>query len=91
MSRKQTDYATIRPLASVVAFPLFWSLETSVVGGAAGLWWALAFFVSLPLGGVIAYRYLAGTGRLRHSSGSARDEMDSRVVGGYERRLGREI
>jgi hypothetical protein len=66
MSRKQTDYATIRLLASVVAFPLFWSLETFMVGCAAGLGWALAFFVSLPLGGLIAYRYLTGTGRLRH-------------------------
>jgi hypothetical protein len=28
--------------------------------------WALAFFVSLPLGGLIAYRYVVGTGRLRH-------------------------
>jgi glycerol-3-phosphate O-acyltransferase/dihydroxyacetone phosphate acyltransferase len=66
MSRRQTDYATIRLLASVVAFPLFWSLETSLVGWAAGLRWALAFFLSLPLGGLIAYRYLVGTGRLRH-------------------------
>lgn len=66
MSRRQTDYATIRLLASVVAFPLFWSLETCLVGWAAGLPWALAFFLSLPLGGLIAYRYLAGTGRLRH-------------------------
>jgi 1-acyl-sn-glycerol-3-phosphate acyltransferase len=65
MARKQTDYATIRLLASVVAFPLFWLLETLLVGWAAGLGWALAFFLSLPLGGLIAYRYLAGTGRLR--------------------------
>jgi glycerol-3-phosphate O-acyltransferase / dihydroxyacetone phosphate acyltransferase len=66
MARRVTDYATIRLLASVLAFPLFWSLETSLVGWAAGLLWALAFFLSLPLGGVIAYRYLVGTGRLRH-------------------------
>jgi len=65
MSRRQTDYATTRLFASVVAFPLFWALETSLVGWAAGLRWALAFFVSLPLGGLIAYQYLAGTGRLR--------------------------
>jgi glycerol-3-phosphate O-acyltransferase / dihydroxyacetone phosphate acyltransferase len=65
-SRRQTDYATTRLLASVVAFPLFWALETSLVGWAAGLRWLLVFFVSLPLGGLIAYRYLAGTGRLRH-------------------------
>jgi len=63
---RQTDYATIRLLASVAAFPLFWSLETSLVGWAGGLRWALAFFLSLPLGGLIAYRYLVGTGRLRH-------------------------
>ena len=66
MSRRPTDYATIRLLASVVAFPLFWALETALVGGAAGLRWALAFFLSLPLGGLVAYRYLVGTGRLRH-------------------------
>jgi glycerol-3-phosphate O-acyltransferase/dihydroxyacetone phosphate acyltransferase len=66
MSRRQTDYATTRLFASIVAFPLFWALETSVVGWAAGLRWALAFFLSLPLGGLIAYRYLVGTERLRH-------------------------
>ena len=65
-SRRQTDYATTRLLASVVAFPLFWVLETSLVGWAAGLRWALAFLLSLPLGGLIAYRYLVGTSRLRH-------------------------
>ena len=66
MARRPTDYATIRLLASIVAFPLFWSLETSLVGWAAGFRWALGFFLSLPLGGLIAYRYLVGTGRLRH-------------------------
>jgi hypothetical protein len=66
MARRETDYATIRLLASIVAFPIFWALETSLVGWVAGLRWALAFFLSLPLGGLIAYRYLVGTGRLRH-------------------------
>ena len=66
MSRRQTDYATTRLLASVAAFPLLWALETSLVGWAAGLRWALVFFLSLPRGGLIAYRYLVGTGRLRH-------------------------
>jgi len=66
MARRETDYATIRLLTSIVAFPLFWALETSLVGWVAGLRWALAFFLSLPLGGLIAYRYLVGTGRLRH-------------------------
>jgi 1-acyl-sn-glycerol-3-phosphate acyltransferase len=65
-ARRPTDYATTRLLASVVAFPLFWALETALVGWAAGLRWALAFLLSLPLGGLLAYRYLIGTGRLRH-------------------------
>src|SRR5882762_7331980 len=48
-----------------------WAMEREVVhvariDAAAGLRWALVFFLSLPLGGLIAYRYLVGTGRLRH-------------------------
>jgi 1-acyl-sn-glycerol-3-phosphate acyltransferase len=66
VSRRPTDYATIRLLASVVAFPLFWALETALVGWVIGLRGAFAFFLSLPLGGLVAYRYLVGTGRLRH-------------------------
>jgi len=66
MARRPTDYATTRLLASIVTFPLFWSLETLLVWWVAGLGWALAFFLSLPLGGLIAYRYVIGTGRLRH-------------------------
>ncbi len=64
-ARKETDYATTRLLASVVAFPLFWALETWVVWRLAGLGWALAFAVSLPVSGLLAYRYLGGVGRLR--------------------------
>ena len=64
LARKETDYATVRLLASIVAFPLFWGLETWLVWGAGGLWWALAFAVSLPVSGLWAYHYLAGLGRL---------------------------
>ncbi|HET7874705.1 MAG TPA: lysophospholipid acyltransferase family protein [Methylomirabilota bacterium] len=64
-ARKETDYATTRLLASVVAFPVFWGLETWLVWRLAGLGWALAFLVSLPLSGIIAYRYLGGVGRLK--------------------------
>ena len=35
-------------------------------GWTADLRRALAFLLSLPLGGLIEYRYLVGTGRLRH-------------------------
>ena len=65
MARKETDYATIRLLASIVAFPLFWSVETWLVAWLAGAVWAAAFAVSLPLSGLIAYRYLIGAGWLR--------------------------
>jgi 1-acyl-sn-glycerol-3-phosphate acyltransferase len=64
-ARKETDYATIRLLASIVAIPLFWSLETWLVARAVGLPWAVAFALSLPLSGAIAYRYLIGAGWLR--------------------------
>jgi len=64
VAHRETDDATIRLFASAGAFPVFWSLETMLVGWAAGLWWALAFLLSLPLGGLIAYRHLGGTGRL---------------------------
>lgn len=64
-ARKETDYATTRLLASVVAFPVFWALETWIVWRLLGLPWALGFAASLPLSGLIAHRYLGGMGRLR--------------------------
>jgi hypothetical protein len=63
--RRAELWAPSTPI-STAAFPLFWALETALLGWAAGLRWALAFVLSLPLGGLIAYRYLVGTGRLRH-------------------------
>jgi uncharacterized membrane protein YfbV (UPF0208 family) len=59
------DYATVRFLVSVVAFPLFWTLETWVVGRLTGAAGAAVFALSLPLTGLVAYRYLVGAGRLR--------------------------
>ena len=64
LAAKETDYATVRLLASVVAFPLFWGFETWLVWRAGGPVWALAFAVSLPVSGLVAYHYLAGLGRL---------------------------
>ena len=64
-ARKETDYATTRLLASIVAFPLFWALEIWVVWRLLGVTWALGFAVSLPLSGLVAYRYLGGVSRLR--------------------------
>ena len=65
LARKETDYATVRLLSSIVAFPLFWSAETWLVGYVAGLRLALAFAASLPVSGLIAYHYWAGLARLR--------------------------
>jgi len=65
MARKETDYATVRFLASIVCVPLFWGLEIWVVGRLAGGTAALLFALSLPLSGLLAFRYLRGAGRLR--------------------------
>jgi len=65
-ARKETDYATTRLLASIVAFPLFWALEVWIVWRLLGPAWALGFALSLPLSGLLAYRYLGGMGRLRN-------------------------
>jgi 1-acyl-sn-glycerol-3-phosphate acyltransferase len=62
---KETNYATTRLLASVVAFPLFWGAETWLVWQFAGAFWAAAFLLSLPVSSILAYHYLKGLGRLR--------------------------
>jgi glycerol-3-phosphate O-acyltransferase/dihydroxyacetone phosphate acyltransferase len=62
---KETSYATTRLLASVVAYPLFWGLETWLVWRLLGLLWALGFLISLPVSAILAYHYLRGIGRLR--------------------------
>ena len=66
---KETSYATTRLLAGIVAFPLFWGLETWVVWRLGGAAWAAAFALSLPLSGLVAYRYLGGMARLRSQLG----------------------
>jgi 1-acyl-sn-glycerol-3-phosphate acyltransferase len=63
-ARKETSYATTRLLASIAAFPLFWGLEIWMVWRLAGAGWAALFAMSLPLSGILAYRYLGGVGQL---------------------------
>jgi 1-acyl-sn-glycerol-3-phosphate acyltransferase len=70
-ARKETDYATIRLLASIVAFPLCWGLEAWLVWRMAGAGWAIVFVASLPLSGLAAYHYLRGLSRLRARIGFA--------------------
>jgi len=65
MSRKETDYATWRFLTAMIAIPVFWALETWIVARLAGAAVAVVFALTLPLSGVIAYRYGVGAGRLR--------------------------
>jgi hypothetical protein len=66
MARKETDYATVRFLASVVAYPVFWGLEIWLVGRFLGTSWVLPFALSLPVSGLLASRYLMGAGRIRN-------------------------
>ena len=65
LARKETDYATVRLLASIVAFPVFYAVEIWLVLRVAGAVTAALFALSLPISGLIAYRYLAGAGRFR--------------------------
>jgi len=67
MSHKETDYATVRLLTSIVAVPVFWTVETWIVWRVAGPAWAALFALSLPISGVLAYHYLRGLGRLRRA------------------------
>jgi glycerol-3-phosphate O-acyltransferase / dihydroxyacetone phosphate acyltransferase len=67
LAQKETDYATTRLIASIVAFPLFWGFETWIVRRLAGPVIALAFAFSLPVSGLAAYRYLGGLLRLRNA------------------------
>jgi glycerol-3-phosphate O-acyltransferase/dihydroxyacetone phosphate acyltransferase len=64
-ARKETDYATTRLLASIVAYPLFYALETWAVLRLTGPTVAALFALSLPISGLIAYRYLTGAGRVQ--------------------------
>jgi hypothetical protein len=64
IAHKETDYATVRFLASIVAVPVFWGLETWLVARGAGGTIALLFALSLPVSGLLAFRYLRGAGRL---------------------------
>ncbi|MFQ5897561.1 MAG: lysophospholipid acyltransferase family protein [Candidatus Methylomirabilia bacterium] len=66
LTTKETDYATARLLSSMVLFPLVWGLETWVVWHLTTLEVAVLFFASLPVSGLVAYRYLGGLARLRH-------------------------
>ena len=67
VARKETDYATVRLLGSVVAFPLFWGVEIWAVRHLAGGVAAVAFALSLPVTGLLAFRYLGGLLRLRQA------------------------
>jgi 1-acyl-sn-glycerol-3-phosphate acyltransferase len=66
LARKETDYATTRLLASVVAVPLFWGLEIWLVVRLAGGLGGVLFALSLPVSGLVAYHYLRGFAALRH-------------------------
>jgi 1-acyl-sn-glycerol-3-phosphate acyltransferase len=68
LAHKETDYMTIRLLAGIVAFPLFWGLETWLASRWLSGVWTLAFALSLPVAGLLTYRYLMGARRFRASA-----------------------
>lgn len=72
LAGKETDYATVRLLATVVAFPLFWSIEIWIVWVEFGDRAGLVFALTLPVTGLLAFRYRAGAARLRHELTFAR-------------------
>ena len=65
-ARKETDYATTRFLASIVAFPRLLG-PRDLAGGPPSRRrrGSLPFALSLPVSGLLAFRYLVGAGRLR--------------------------
>ena len=72
LTHKETDYMTIRLLAGIVATPVFWGLEIWAVSRWATVAGTVAFALSLPISGVIAYRYRVGAARFRSSLRLAR-------------------
>jgi hypothetical protein len=56
----------------MVTFPLFWGLETWLVSRWARLGPTIAFALSLPVTGLIAYRYRVGAARFQASVRMAR-------------------
>ncbi len=62
---EETDYATARLLSSIILIPLFWGAETWLVWRLSNLRIAALFLVSLPLSGLLAYRYLGGLAGFR--------------------------
>lgn len=69
LAHKETNYATVRLLATIVAVPVFWGVETAIVARLVGGRWAILFAVTLPISGILAYHYWRGIGRLRHALG----------------------
>jgi hypothetical protein len=65
LTRKETDYATARLLSCIILFPFFWGLEAWIVWRLTSPLITALFAASLPVTGLLAYRYLAGLGRIR--------------------------
>ncbi|MET0553809.1 MAG: lysophospholipid acyltransferase family protein [Vicinamibacteria bacterium] len=54
ISRTADEPATYKLLASLLTFPLFWSLEVAAAAALGGPWWALAAAVAAPATGYAA-------------------------------------
>ena len=65
LTTEESDYATARFLSSIILIPLFWGAETWLVWRLSDLRIAALFLISLPVSGLLAYRYLGGLADLR--------------------------
>jgi 1-acyl-sn-glycerol-3-phosphate acyltransferase len=57
-AKEQVEEATIKFVSGLVSFPLFYGLQSSVVGFWAGAWAGLLYLISLPATGLFALFYL---------------------------------
>lgn len=65
-TRKETDYGTILFLASFIAIPLFYCLQTLLVGLIFNWLIAVIYLISLPLVGIYFARYWEGVKYFRN-------------------------
>src|SRR5262249_14381485 len=53
-ARKETDYATIRFLSGMIAFTLFYLIQSALCFYLFGWVWGIVYLISLPLSGAYA-------------------------------------
>lgn len=58
LTKREEHFGSIYLIIGMATFPLFYGIQTAIVAWLTGnMWIALAYLVSLPITGLIAYRY----------------------------------